>query len=254
MIVYTSLPFFIPAWPVPKKVKAYSTLRYPGFSHEIYSGFNLAYHTGDDVNSVSKNRLELMNYLDLPSQPKWLNQVHSAEVLLAEHISEQNSPFADASYTKKTGLVCVVMTADCLPILITNKQGTEVGAIHAGWQGLSKGIVENMFDQFNIKAEEALIWMGPCIGSDCYEVGEEVYLAFSNYHSLSEMKMAFRLKADKKYLANVPLLASQRLIRLGVSRENIYLSQECTYSCPEKYFSYRRDGLTGRMASLIYLD
>ena len=239
-------------WPAPKNIKAYCTTRYPGKSIGPYSEFNLALHVGDDKEHVLANRQDLMQRANLPSSPKWLNQTHSNIALLAETISSEIAPNADASYTQKQNEVCVVMTADCLPILVTNKAGTEVAAIHAGWQGLAAGVIENTLLKLSSKPSELLIWIGPSIHQANYEVGEDFYAKFSETHSQIELDAAFVPHA-KKWLANVPLLAVQRLIRLGVNFNDIYLSKECTYAHSGRYFSYRRDGVTGRMASLIWL-
>ncbi|MES2203961.1 MAG: peptidoglycan editing factor PgeF [Pseudomonadota bacterium] len=244
-------------WPAPKNIKAYCTTRYPGKSVDPYAEFNLALHVGDDKECVLKNRQDLMQRANLPSTPKWLNQTHSNIALLAETISSELAPNADASYTQKPNEVCVVMTADCLPILVTNKAGTEVAAIHAGWQGLAAGVIENTLLKLSSKPSELLIWIGPSIHQANYEVGEDFYMKFAETHSQKELNAAFVGAAGGrplKWLANVPLLAVQRLIRLGVNIDNIYLSNECTYANPEKYFSYRRDAATGRMASLIWIS
>lgn len=250
----TRSPLRIPHWPAPKNIKAYYTTRYPGKSIRPYAAFNLALHVGDNATHVLENRKDLKQYAHLPNTPKWLNQTHSTIALLAETISTEVAPDADASYTQKIHEVCVVMTADCLPILVTNKNGTEVAAIHAGWQGLSNGIVENTLLKLSSKPNELMIWIGPSIQQAHYEVGEDFYKAFLSHHLLEEMKVAFAYQSGQKWLANVPLLAVQRLMRLGVAEKNIYLSDECTYANPEKYFSYRRDGVTGRIASLIWIE
>lgn len=254
MMLDTRLPLLTPAWPAPTNVKSYSTLRYPGKSAGVYDAFNLALHVGDNPEQVLNNRHDLRRYAHLPSEPKWLSQTHSDIALYAETIEENSFPVADASLTQKANVVCVVMTADCLPILVVNKSGTEVAAIHAGWQGLAKGVVENTLVKLKSQPEELLIWIGPSIHQAHYEVGEDFYEEFAKNHSLLEMRAAFSVQKNKKWLANVPLLALQRLTRFGISEKNIYLSQECTYANPEKYFSYRRDGVTGRMASLIWIE
>ena len=251
----TSLPILIPHWPAPKNIKACYTTRYPGKSTGVYAGFNLALHVNDDTKHVLENRQNLIQHAHLPASPKWLNQTHSNAALLAETISSEVAPNADASYTQKPNEVCVVMTADCLPILVTNKAGTEVAAIHAGWQGLAAGVIENTLSALTSKPDELLIWIGPSIHQANYEVGEDFYAKFAT-HSQQELNAAFMSKhqSPKKWLANVPLLATQRLVRYGVNLEDIYLSSKCTYANSEKYFSYRRDGVTGRMASLIWIE
>lgn len=253
MLTDTSLPILIPDWPAPKNILSCYTTRYPGKSTGVYEAFNLALHVKDNEKHVLENRQKLIQHASLPFSPKWLNQTHSTIALLAETISSDIAPNADASHTQKPNEVCVVMTADCLPILVTNKNGTEVAAIHAGWQGLANGVVENTLSALKSKPEELLIWIGPSIHQANYEVGEDFYAKFAETHSQSELDAAFAPRA-KKWLANVPLLATQRLMRCGVNLEDVYLSKECTCANSERYFSYRRDGVTGRMASLIWLS
>lgn len=246
--------FLQPHWPAPSHIRAYTTLRYPGKSLGCYSAFNLALHVNDDEENVLENRHDLMQSLHISAEPKWLNQIHGNTALLAETISAKKPPDADASFTQQKNTVCVVMTADCLPILVTNKYGTEVAAIHAGWQGLAKGVVENTLTKMLSKPEELIVWIGPSIQQTHYEVGEDFYTAFAKHHSAVEMNTAFLAKNQRQWMANVPLLAVYRLMRCGVHQDNIYLSNECTCANPEKYFSYRRDGATGRMASLIFIS
>lgn len=237
-----------PQWPAPKNIQAYSTLRYPGHSLGVYTGCNLALHVGDNATHVLANRQQIISQAQLPAEPKWLNQTHSATAILAETISEFNTPpDADACYTQKTNTVCIIMTADCLPILITNKQGTEIAAVHAGWRGLANGIIESTLTALSSNPEDLLIWIGPSISQPHYEVGEDFYHAFT-------YQQAFQPIQNNKWLADVPLLAKQRLIQLGVHSDDIYLSNECTYAHPAHYFSYRRDNITGRMASFIYMN
>lgn len=260
-----SASLFRPQWPAPENIKAYSTLRYPGNSRGVYEQFNLALHVGDDQQDVLVNRQNLMHHANLPSSPGWLNQTHSNIALLAETISSETAPNADASYTRKHNEVCVVMTADCLPILITNKAGTEVAAIHAGWQGLAAGVLENTLSALHSEPSSLMVWVGPSVSRLNYEVGEDFYATFAKTHTQKELNAAFAKIIAKdlvgangvrprKWLADVPLLAVQRLIRLGVNVRDIYLSNECTYANPDRYFSYRRDGVTGRMASLIWVS
>jgi polyphenol oxidase len=240
--------FILPNWNVPKNIRAISTLRYPGNSKNHYSGLNLATHVGDSVSDVEKNRLDLRSLL--PSEPKWLNQTHSAKAVLAEAAKVNED--ADASYTKQKNMVCVAMTADCLPILITNRLGTKVAAIHAGWRGLASGIIESTLLALTSHPEFLIAWIGPSISKTHYEVGKDVYDVFRDTHTLLECQEAFK-PYNNKFLADMPLLATQRLIKFGLVSNNIYSSNECTYAHSERYFSYRRDGITGRMATLIWI-
>jgi len=280
-----SVPLMRPKWPVPKNIRAYCTLRHPGNSWGMYSSFNLALHVQDNPQDVLANRKALMHYAQLPSEPRWLNQTHSTIPVIAERSSIETP--ADASYTQQKGIVCVVMTADCLPILVTNQEGTEVAAIHAGWRGLADGVIEQTISALHSHADSLMIWIGPSISQPYYEVGEDFYAAFKQQHTQEELDAAFEYKHSRsnvgannirpnsidakkgecysplqnsvvldnntKWLANVPLLAQQRLIKLGVKAQNIYLSNECTYARRERYFSYRRDNVTGRMASFIWI-
>lgn len=249
------VPLITPQWPAPKNIKAYTTLRYPGHSQDVYAGFNLATHVGDNTAHVQANRHALIEYAHLPSEPKWLNQVHSNIAVLAENIPLDEEPNADASYTQKMNTVCVVMTADCLPILITNQEGSEVAAIHAGWRGLANDVIENTLSALQSPSDSLMAWIGPSISQASYEVDEEVYAAFAKKHSQAECQQAFKMKdaPKKKWLADMPFLAKQRLFCLGIPARHIYLSNECTYAQAGRYFSYRRDGVTGRMASLIFI-
>ncbi len=246
-----------PHWPAPSHIKAYTTLRSPGYSEGIYASFNLGIHVGDNEEDVRANREELQQRANLPSEPKWINQVHSTIAVPAETISDNQVVTADASYTQKSKTICVVLTADCLPILVTNKEGTEVAAIHAGWRGLADGVIENTINALHSSPKNLLVWIGPSISKPHYEVGEDFYETFAAFHTENECHEAFQkkpIKETKKWLADVPLLAYQRLIKLGIQPQHIYLSNECTYTHDDRYFSYRRDGVTGRIASMIFIE
>jgi len=249
----TRLPLSIPKWPAPKHIRAYTTLRSPGYSLNHYSAYNLATHVGDQYERVMQNRYDLAQHANLPNNPIWLNQTHSTIAIDIDNTTPDTIITGDASHTRKTNTICAIMTADCLPILVTNEQGTEVAAIHAGWQGLSKGILENTLSALSSPPKSLLLWIGPSIQKENYEVGEDVYHAFFDKHDITEMAEAFKKQSDNKWQADIPLLAVQRLIRYGVKKSNIYLSQKCTYSLSDDYFSFRRDGITGRMASLIFI-
>lgn len=245
-----------PNWPVSSHIRAFTTLRHSGFSEAPFASFNLALHVGDKEADVRANREALTKQAHLPSEPKWINQVHSNIAVLAETINASESTTADASYTKQPNIICTVLTADCLPILVTNQKGTEVAAIHAGWRGLANGIIENTLHALQSSSDSSIIWIGPSISQPYYEVERDFYDAFTSFHTEEECHQAFHKQSHTeptKWLANVPLLAYQRLIKLGVQPHNIYLSHECTYAHPERYFSYRRDGITGRIASMIFI-
>ena len=240
--------FFIPDWPVPSHIKSMQTLRSGGKSKGKYNSLNLATHVNDEINVVHLNRDLLNQYL--PSAPYWLNQTHSVDVL------KLPSPMlnGDASYTIDKNKVCVVQTADCLPLLVTNMDGTIVAAIHAGWRGLLNGVIENTIEKMNISPNELLVWLGPAISQKHFEVGFDVKNSFCQKHI--EAEKAFHLISEQKWLADIYALAKIRLNLCGVKQ--IYggsVSDDyCTFANEIDYFSYRRDGITGRMASLIWID
>ena len=240
--------FFIPNWPAPSHIKSMQTLRAGGKSEGKYKSFNLATHVNDETHSVNSNR-ELLDEF-LPSSPYWLNQTHSVDV-----IEIPSATFnADASYTKDTNTVCVVQTADCLPLLVTNKKGTIVAAIHAGWRGLLNGVIENTIHKMNMSPNELLVWLGPAISQKHFEVGADVKNSF--WEKDQKVEKVFRAISDQKWLADIYHLAKMRLKASGV--EDIYggsvTDEYCTYANEADYFSYRRDGETGRMASLIWIE
>ncbi len=240
--------FFIPDWPAPPHIKSMQTLRTGGNSAGTYKSFNLATHVNDEINAVHLNRDLLNQYL--PSAPYWLNQTHSVDVL------KLPSPTlnGDASYTIDKNTVCVVQTADCLPLLVTNMDGTIVAAIHAGWRGLLNGVIENTIEKMNISHNELLVWLGPAISQKYFEVGFDVKNSFCEKHI--EAEKAFHLISEQKWLADIYVLAKIRLNLCGVKQ--IYggsvSDNYCTFANEVDYFSYRRDGITGRMASLIWID
>jgi YfiH family protein len=240
--------FFIPEWPAPSHIKSIQTLRSGGKSKGLYNSFNLATHVNDDSNAVQMNRSLLSQYL--PNIPFWLNQTHSPNVIeLPSSLLN-----ADASYTKDKNIVCVVQTADCLPLLVTNKKGTIVAAIHAGWRGLLNGVIENTLHKMNLPSHELLVWLGPAISQKHFEVGSDVKYSFCEKHH--EAEKAFQSVSNQKWLADIYLLAKIRLHACGVTEifGASVTNDYCTYAHHEDYFSYRRDGETGRMASLIWIE
>ena len=237
--------FIIPDWPAPANVKARQTTRLGGYSVAPYESLNLGSHVQDDDLAVAKNRQLLSDYL--PSEPIWLNQVHGIEVVdAAKSMCVQD---ADASFSKNKNVVCVTMTADCLPVLLCNKQGTMVAAIHAGWRSLCDGVIESTIKAMGIEPDDLMAWLGPSIGPDAFEVGGEVREAFIAKDAQAEQ--AFKSVGDK-WLGDLYLIAKQRLNKLGVIE--LYGGGECTYSNPSRYFSFRRDGHTGRMATMIWFE
>ena len=240
-------PEFLAAdWPAPAKVRAGVTTRHGGVSVAPYAGFNLATHVGDNPAAVAKNRALLTTLLNLPAEPVWLEQVHGVAVVNAA--STQNF-CADAAFTTEKNSVCTVMTADCLPVLICNRVGSKVAAAHAGWRGLHAGVIEAAIQALQETPDNILVWLGPAIGPQAFEVGEEVRAAFVS--DLPQTAAAFKATKPGYWLADIYQLARLRLARIGVNQ--IYGGGLCTYTDHQRFYSYRRDGKTGRMASLIWM-
>lgn len=243
--------WIIPEWPAPNNVRAFFTTRNGGKSsgpNGTYATLNLGDHVNDRSIDVAKNRALLRNYL--PSDPKWLKQVHGVLPIRVDHYSTTLE--GDAAISRRCGIVCVVLVADCLPIFLCDPAGTMVGVIHAGWRGLAGGIIEKTVTEMNKGHAKLMAWLGPAIGVNYFEVGEEVREAFVNQDGKSRFAFVpLHEKNSDKWLANIFLLARQRLASVGVTE--IYGGEVCTYSDPKKFFSYRRDGATGRMAALIWL-
>ena len=235
----------IPNWPAPKNIHALQTNREGGYSHAPYDSFNLGSHVKDNPIHVSQNRQLLSQFV--PSEPVWLNQVHGIKVVDAANTD--CIPEADASYTTHKNVVCVTMTADCLPILICDKAGTLVASIHAGWRSLCDGVIEVTVAKLPAETKNLIAWLGPAIGPNAFEVGAEVREKFMVKDAKAEL--AFKKHGDK-YLADIYQIATQRLNNLGVTQ--IYGGGRCTFTEKETFFSFRRDGATGRMASLIWLE
>lgn len=234
------LKLVTPNWPAPPNVKAFSTTRHGGASELPYASLNLGLHVGDNPEVVLQNR----DCLPLDYHPCWLNQVHGTQVI--EYTDSPVSlPDADGCYSNKLHQPCVVMTADCLPVLVTDTKGSFVAAIHCGWRGLAGGILEQFFNHLP-DSESILVWLGPAIGPTAFEVGIDVL------NSFPEQSIAFQPSDNGKYLANLYQLTRLRLERLGIY--NVYCDEQCTFSNHDDFFSFRRDGVTGRMASIIWKD
>lgn len=244
-----SLELIRPDWPAPSTVKAYTTTRQGGVSHKPYDSFNLADHVQDDSGAVKTNRQRLKMALNLPTEPAWLTQVHSSNSVCLGS-KDQFNCVADASYTNIPKMVCVVLTADCLPILLCDREGIQVAALHAGWRGLAGGVLEQTMRRFKGPRSQLLAWLGPAIGPEAFEVGDEVRSAFIEF--LPSAELAFQATRAHHWKANLYLLAQQRLAASGIHA--VYGGQFCTYSESERFFSYRRDKMTGRLASLIWFE
>jgi len=234
----------------PNNVKLLSTPRFldGGSSQYNFKNFNLALHVNDKKNDVLANRSLLLSQYSLPSSPKWINQTHSNIAVNADLISSIVD--ADASYSKKLGTVCGVLTADCLPVFVSNKEGTAVGIAHAGWRGLVGGIIESLIESFDGNSEDLIVHLGPAISQLSFEVGEEVK---SQYLSKNKnFESCFTFLNNKYYL---DLYASARVVLRGFGISLISGGERCTYNESGQYFSYRRDGdQSGRMAHLIWIE
>lgn len=238
--------WIVPDWPAPARVRALSTTRAGGVSVAPYDSLNLGTHVGDDPANVAANRAQVRRIV--PSEPAWLNQVHGTAVVDAASVA--GVPDADASVSRTPGAVCVVMTADCLPVLLCDRAGTVVGAAHAGWRGLHGGVIEATITAMQVAPADVIAWLGPAIGPTAFEVGDEVRAAFVAVDAIADA--AFKPAGQPgKWLADIYLLARQRLAALGVTA--VYGGDCCTVSESRRFFSYRRDGVTGRMASLVWL-
>ncbi|WP_148714881.1 peptidoglycan editing factor PgeF [Chitinolyticbacter meiyuanensis] len=247
MSAIEALPVLVPDWPAPPRVRALVTTRAGGISSAPFDALNLGDHVGDDPAHVAENRRRVAALL--PGEPLWLTQVHGTRV--AEAGVDIIGAEADASAARAPGVVCAIMTADCLPLLLCDRAGSVVGAAHAGWRGLADGVIEATVAAMQCPTGELMAWLGPAIGADAFEVGDEVRATFVAHDATAAA--AFRPgKQAGKWWADIYLLARQRLARLGI--EAVYGGQHCTVTDDARFFSYRRDGQTGRMASLIWLQ
>ncbi len=236
-----------PDWPAPEGVRALTTTRLGGVSQPPYDSLNLGEHVGDEPAAVAENRRRLREGLCLPAEPRWLSQVHGSHCCAASQVVPGTE--ADAQYADRSGVICAVLTADCLPLLLCDAAGSRVAAVHAGWRGVLGGVIEHSVAAMGA-AGELLAWLGPAIGPSAYEVGEEVRAAFVAHDGGAAA--AFVPSTNGKWLADIYQLARQRLAGCGVTR--VYGGDLCTFSEAESFYSYRRDGRTGRIATLIWLQ
>ncbi len=238
---------WIPAqWPAPANVIAGITTRIGGNSLGDYESFNLAKHVGDDPELVDENRRQLKTFLQLPAEPHWLEQVHGCDVSTDQNILQQ----ADACTTHLPGQVCVVMTADCLPVLITDNQGQYVAAVHAGWRGLEQQSILRCIEKIPVAAESLLVWLGPAIGPTAFEVGAEVREQFLQQDP-NFIACFINSKNKGKWMMDMYGIARLQLAAAQV--EQVYGGQFCTFTDATRFYSFRREGQTGRMASLIWI-
>lgn len=234
-----NIHYIKPDWPVPASIQAFTTVR------RVWGGQRLS--EGNECQE--QENAALQSLLNLPGEPVWLKQVHGKEVIEARAANRYQ--MADASYSRVPHQVCVVMTADCLPILICDQHASCVAAIHAGWRGLAQGIIGATLQCLNIPSNDVRVWLGPAIGQQKFEVGEDVYTQFTAQDA--QTSRAFTPLNKDKWLANLYELARMQLHQRGV--HHIYGGQYCTYTQEDLFYSYRRDkGKTGRMASLIWMD
>ncbi|MDG6282271.1 peptidoglycan editing factor PgeF [Glaesserella parasuis] len=238
----------LPTWSVPDFVHAFTTTREGGVSQAPFDSLNLGDHVTDDLQSVQTNREILQEQGNLPHFPLYLTQTHSTRVLRLPY--EQNDIEADAVYTNQANQVCLVMTADCLPVLFCSKDGKEIAAAHAGWRGLCDGVLEATVAEFECKPENICVWLGPAIGPTAFQVGEDVIEQFCAFDPQAREAFVADEYMSGKFLGNLYQIARQRLNKLGITE--IAGGDYCTYCDAEQFFSYRRDKVTGRMATLIW--
>ena len=237
-------------WPAPPGVVAFTTLRSAaGASRAPFDAFNLGLRSGDDPAAAMANRAALHAAIGTAHPPRWLHQVHGVAVHRADGETHEE-PTADAAVTDVPGLPLAILTADCLPVLFAAQDGREIGAAHAGWPGLSAGVLEATLAAMRTPAAELLAWIGPGAGPARYEVGENVHAAFVDQDAGAAA--GFAPTRPGHWLADLPWLARRRLAAAGVQR--VFGGTECTISQPQRWYSYRRDGATGRMASLIWIN
>ncbi len=237
--------FILPEWPAPARVHAMVTTRAGGVSRTPFASFNLAMHVGDEAAAVAENRRRLQ--AQLPAAPCWLAQVHGKRVVCADVVAAGSE--ADAAFSRRPGVVCAVLTADCLPILLCDEEGSVVAAAHGGWRGLAAGIIEATVQAMAVAPARLLAWLGPAIGPRAFEVGPEVRAAFLAHAPAAAA--AFATGEGGKWRADLYHLAAQRLNALGVVR--VFGGGRCTFEETAAFYSYRRETPTGRMASLIWI-
>lgn len=239
---------WIPAdWPAPPGIRAGTTSRLGGHSAPPYASFNLAAHVGDDPARVRANRMQLLRMLDLSAEPCWLEQQHGSRVALAGRAGPDDAR-ADAALSSDADVVCAVLTADCVPLLLCDTRGAQVAAVHAGWRGLAAGIIQSTVSRFSAPADQLLAWLGPAIGPRHYEVGRDVARILSTLHASAPGDL--QPTRPGHWLADLCGLARGILREAGVS--GVYGGNLCTYADPARFYSHRREGKTGRMASLVW--
>ena len=235
-------------WNLPAGVRAACTTRLGGVSQAPWESFNLATHVGDEPAHVAANRARLRELLGLAREPAWLEQVHGVDVANLDAGVPEEPITADASVTSTTGIACVVMIADCLPVLFTTRDGSRVGAAHAGWRGLAAGVLERTVSAMGVPGGELRVWLGPCISRAHFEVGDEVRDEFLRQDG--EADQCFERNARGRWQADLVALAKRRLAGAGV--REFSGGEWCTFADPRRFYSHRRDGKGGRLAALIW--
>jgi len=247
-----AVPVITAKWPAPANVRALCTTRQGGVSQPPWDSLNLGVHVGDNTGDVRENRHRLAQQAGLEeANIGWLNQVHGTDVVELTPGNTQTVPDADASYTRHPGIACAILTADCLPVVLADRAGTVVGAAHAGWRSLCGGVLENLVAGMAVDPSELVAWLGPAIGPQKFEVGPEVRDAFVGNHPESDEAFTSEGARQGHYLADIYHLARIRLVAAGLT--DIHGGGFCTVSDIERFYSYRRDGQTGRMATLVWL-
>ena len=235
-------------WPAPPGVRVLSSFRSGGASAPPYASLNLGDHVGDDPQAVAMNRRRLKAAAGLPAEPVWLEQVHGVNV--ADLDSKEPHGPADAAISRRPLRVCAILTADCLPLVFASESGDTIGAAHAGWRGLSKGVIGATVRAMGVPPQRLIVWLGPAIGPRHFEVGAEVREAFLRLDA--QDADAFERNARGRFMADLAMLARRQLGRLGIS--SIHGVAECTYTRADRYFSHRRDGNTGRQGTFIWRE
>ena len=255
-----------PEWEAPSDVHAVMTTRVGGVSLAPWDSLNVGVHVGDSAAAVLENRMRVRRGADLPSEPVWLEQVHGASVVVldassiprtasAEQLMESRRPQADAAVTRDSGVVCAIQVADCMPVLFAARDGSVVGAAHAGWRGLASGVLGSTVAAMDVPPDQIVAWLGPAIGPEHFEVGDDVVAAFAaTAHSdqRAQTEAAFTPQPNGKWHCDLFVLARLRLAALGIKQ--VTGGGLCTVSDARRFYSYRRDGQTGRMAALIWLS
>jgi YfiH family protein len=252
IVMGEALKLIVPEWPAPAGVRAALTLRAGGVSSAPYDSLNVGIHVGDAAVAVVENRRRLREQLRLPGEPAWLEQVHGTAVVDLDELDDLSSegpPRVDAATTASSGSVCVIQVADCMPVLFAARDGSAVGAAHAGWRGLAGGVLETTVRQLSVSPGDLLAWLGPAISQKHFEVGADVRAAFTATDPGASS--AFLPNTRGRWQCDLYALARRRLAALGV--ESVFGGGWCTYDDPARFFSFRRDGQCGRMAALIWL-